>query len=89
MIVGSHSPPKKILRFKRVADAKVKAGIDKAAAELMKTKGASLVVCGSNDMNIQVVVNTINEIIGANGTTINWAVTNNTRKGTDTEMSTP
>ena len=71
-----------------IADAKVKAGIDKAAAELMKTKGASLVVCGSNDMNIQVVVNTINEIIGANGTTINWAVTNNTRKGTDTEMST-
>jgi molybdopterin-containing oxidoreductase family iron-sulfur binding subunit len=71
-----------------IADAHVKAGIDKAAAELMKTKGASLVVCGSNDVNIQVVVNAINEIIGANGTTVNWSATNNTRKGIDTEMNT-
>ncbi len=69
-----------------IADAKVKEGIDKAAAELMKTKGASLVVCGSNDSNIQVVVNAINEMIGANGTTINWSATNNTRKGSDTDM---
>ena len=71
-----------------IADAKVKAGIDKAAAELMKSKGASLVVCGSNDVNIQVVVNAINEIIGANGTTVNWSVTNNTRKGIDADMNT-
>ncbi len=71
-----------------IADAKVKTGIDKAAAALMNTKGASLVVCGSNDMNIQVVVNAINEIIGANGTTVNWASTNNTRKGIDADMNT-
>lgn len=71
-----------------IADAKVKAGIDKAAAELMKSKGSSLVVCGSNDMNVQVVVNAINEIIGANGTTVNWAATNNTRKGIDADMNT-
>jgi molybdopterin-containing oxidoreductase family iron-sulfur binding subunit len=70
-----------------IADAKLKAGIDKAAAELMKSKGASLVVCGSNDVNIQVIVNAINEIIGANGTTINWSIANNTRKGTDAEMA--
>jgi len=69
-----------------IADAKVKEGIDKAAAELMKTKGSSLVVCGSNDSNIQVVVNAINEMIGANGTTINWGATNNTRKGNDADM---
>jgi molybdopterin-containing oxidoreductase family iron-sulfur binding subunit len=70
-----------------IADAQVKAGIEKAAAALLSNKGASLVVCGSNDTNIQVVVNAINEIIGANGTTINWALTNNTRKGTDSEMN--
>lgn len=69
-----------------IADAKLKAGIENAAAALMKTKGASLVVCGSNDANIQVVVNAINEMIGANGTTINWGATNNTRKGNDAEM---
>jgi len=69
-----------------IADAKLKEGIDKAAAALMSTKGASLVVSGSNDVNVQVVVNAINELIGANGTTINWAITNNTRKGLDAEM---
>lgn len=70
-----------------IADLNVKTGIAKAAEALMSNKGASLVVCGSNDTNIQVIVNAINEIIGANGTTINWALTNNTRKGTDIEMN--
>ncbi len=71
-----------------ITDAKLKQGIDKAAAELLKNKGTSLVVCGSNDINIQVVVNAINEMIGANGTTIDWTTTNNTRKGIDSEMNT-
>ncbi len=70
-----------------IADAQLKAGIDKAAEALMKSKGTSLVVCGSNDANIQTVVNAINEIIGANGTTINWSVTNNTRKGVDADIT--
>jgi molybdopterin-containing oxidoreductase family iron-sulfur binding subunit len=39
------------------------------------------VVCGSNDVNMQIVVNAINEAIGANGTTINWAMTSNYRAG--------
>ena len=71
----------------RITDAQLKEGIDKAAAQLMASKGESLVVCGSNDVNIQVVVNAINEMIGANGTTVNWATTNNTRKGVDTDMA--
>ena len=69
-----------------IADAKLKAGIEKTAAVLSASKGAALVVSGSNDVNVQVVVNAINEAIGANGTTINWGVTTNTRKGVDTEM---
>jgi molybdopterin-containing oxidoreductase family iron-sulfur binding subunit len=70
-----------------IADVELRKGIDIVAENLMKSKGASLVVCGSNDVNVQVVVNAINEIIGANGTTINWSATNNTRKGTDAEMA--
>jgi len=69
-----------------IADMAVKAGIEKAATELMKTKGSSLVVCGSNDINVQVVVNAINEMIGANGTTINWGATSNIRKGNDADF---
>jgi molybdopterin-containing oxidoreductase family iron-sulfur binding subunit len=71
-----------------IADASLKSSLDKAASQLMQTKGASLVVCGSNDMNVQVVVNAINELIGANGTTIDWSKTNNTRQGIDADMNT-
>ena len=37
-----------------IKDAKLEAGIKKVAAELIANKGAGLVVCGSNDKNIQV-----------------------------------
>jgi molybdopterin-containing oxidoreductase family iron-sulfur binding subunit len=67
-------------------DASLSKGIEKAAAALMADKGACLVVSGSNDMNVQVIVNAINEAIGANGSTINWAATSNYRKGIDAEM---
>ncbi len=57
----------------------------KAAAADMK-KGNGLVVCGSNDVNVQVIVNAINNAIGANGTTIDWAATTNYKQGIDGEM---
>jgi len=69
-----------------LSDTNLLAGIDKAAAALLASKGAALVVCGSNDVNIQVIVNAINEAIGASGTTIDFSSTLNTRKGIDSEM---
>jgi molybdopterin-containing oxidoreductase family iron-sulfur binding subunit len=41
-----------------------------AAKELLAAKGASLVVSGSNDVSIQIVVNAINALLGSYGTTI-------------------
>jgi MoCo/4Fe-4S cofactor protein with predicted Tat translocation signal len=38
--------------------------------ELVQQKGKGLVVCGSNDVNIQILVNAINSAIGSYGTTI-------------------
>ncbi len=70
-----------------VADAKLKAGIEKAAADLKAHNGAALVVCGSNDKNVQVIVNAINSAIGANGTTINWSLPVNYRQGIDSDMA--
>lgn len=67
---------------------KVKQGIAKAAADLKASAGAGLVVCGSNNPDIQVIVNAINEAIGANGKTIDWTSVNNTKKGIDTEFAT-
>ncbi|AYD46232.1 TAT-variant-translocated molybdopterin oxidoreductase [Arachidicoccus soli] len=69
-----------------ISDAKLSAGIAKVAKDLIANKGQSLVVCGSNDKNIQVLVNAINEAIGANGKTIDWSVLNNTRQGTDADF---
>jgi molybdopterin-containing oxidoreductase family iron-sulfur binding subunit len=69
-------------------EAKLQKGIETAAAELKANNGASLVVSGSNDMNVQVIVNAINHAIGAYGSTIDWAVKNHTRKGTEAEMDT-
>lgn len=69
-----------------IADAKLAKGIDTAVAALKANSGASLVVCGSNDVNIQIIVNAINEAIGANGKTINWAITSNYKNGIDADM---
>lgn len=69
-----------------IADTKLVKGIDAAAAALKASNGAALVVCGSNDVNIQIIVNAINVAIGANGTTINWAITSNYKNGIDADM---
>jgi MoCo/4Fe-4S cofactor protein with predicted Tat translocation signal len=71
-----------------LTDKRLLKGIEETAKQLMSNKGAALVVSGSNDVNVQIVVNAINEAIGANGTTINWAAITNTRKGIDADMET-
>ena len=65
---------------------KAKAGIAKAAAELNANKGAALVVSGSNDVNVQTIVNAINNAIGAYGSTIDWSTTLNLRQGVDADI---
>jgi MoCo/4Fe-4S cofactor protein with predicted Tat translocation signal len=70
-----------------IADAKLKAGIAKAAADLKANNGAALVVSGSNDVNVQIIVNAINNAIGAYGKTIDWAVTSNYRQGVDKDLA--
>lgn len=65
---------------------KVAAGIKAAAAQLKAANGEAVVVSGSNDVNVQLVVNAINSAIGAYGKTINWAVTSNYRQGVDADM---
>jgi MoCo/4Fe-4S cofactor protein with predicted Tat translocation signal len=69
-----------------ISDEKLKAGITKAAKALTENKGAALVVCGSNDVSVQILVNAINSAIGANGTTIDWNTTVNYRQGDDGEF---
>jgi len=66
---------------------KLKAGVSKAAKDLAANKGKALVVCGSNNPNVQIIVNAINEAIGANGTTINWTDPMQTHQGIEGDMN--
>ncbi|MBS1597024.1 MAG: TAT-variant-translocated molybdopterin oxidoreductase [Bacteroidetes bacterium] len=66
---------------------KLKAGISKAAKDLAANKGKALVVSGSNNPNVQIIVNAINEAIGANGTTINWGKPIQTHAGVEADMN--
>ena len=67
-------------------DARLNKGIDEAAKALLQSKGEALVVSGSNDVNVQIIVNAINDLLASNGSTINWAVTTNIRKGIDADI---
>ncbi len=64
----------------------LKKGIANTVKYLSASKGTALVVSGSNDVNVQTVVNAINEMIGAGGSTIDWSSTFNGRQGIDADM---
>ena len=66
-------------------DAKKK--LDKAAAELKAAKGASLVVAGSNNSDVQYLVNGINKQLGNYGNTVDIDSALNIRKGNDTDFA--
>ncbi len=63
------------------------AHLEKAAADLWASRGASLVVSGSNDPNVQLVINAINELLGNNGTTVDFGTPVFFRKGNDARMN--
>ena len=70
----------------------VSGGVDKpdlsrAAEELWQNRGRALVVAGSNDRAIQVLVNGINDMLGSYGTTILPNLPVNYRMGNDEAMN--
>jgi MoCo/4Fe-4S cofactor protein with predicted Tat translocation signal len=69
-------------------DAKKFKYVEKAANDLVAAKGKSLVVAGSNDTDIQVVVNGINEMLENYGQTIDVdSAYSYQRQGDDTAMA--
>ena len=61
-------------------NAKAKASLAKVASQLKASKGASLVVSASNNVNEQVLVNAINASLGNYGSTISFAHASNQDK---------
>ncbi|MEQ8925288.1 MAG: TAT-variant-translocated molybdopterin oxidoreductase, partial [Fulvivirga sp.] len=60
--------------------------IDKAAADLLKARGKSIVVSGSNNEGVQTLVNGINSMLSNYGTTINLDKHANFRQGNASAM---
>ncbi|QGY45340.1 4Fe-4S dicluster domain-containing protein [Maribellus comscasis] len=54
--------------------------------DLIENEGESLVVSGSNDENVQIIVNAINNLLGNYGSAISLKKTLNTRQGLDDEF---
>ncbi len=61
--------------------------LDKAAADLVASRGRALVVSGSNDPNVQIVVNALNSLLGSYGSTIDLGTPLNYRQGNDGQMN--
>ncbi|HEU4717416.1 MAG TPA: TAT-variant-translocated molybdopterin oxidoreductase, partial [Bacteroidia bacterium] len=57
--------------------------VARVADALKNAHGKAVVVCGSNDASVQLVVNEINKQIGAYGSTIDTTITDNTHQGDD------
>ncbi len=70
----------------KLKDEAKQARLMEAAEWLKKNHGASLVVCGCNDQNIQLVVNAINDALGNYGNTISFTHANMLRQGDDNSV---
>lgn len=62
------------------------AAMQKLAAELKANSGKSLVVCGTNNVGEQTLVNAINSLLGNYGNTISFANPSLQRQGIDAEI---
>lgn len=76
----------------KAGQAALSASIDKvpnleeAANELWENRGKSLLVAGSNDPQVQVIVNAVNNLLGNYGSTIDTSKPVNFRQGNDEAM---
>ncbi len=61
--------------------------LKKAAGDLLKAKGKSLVVSGSNDVAVQTLIASINNMLSNYGQTLTLNDYSNARKGNDAQMS--
>ena len=60
--------------------------IENASNELWNAKGSALVVSGSNDVDVQLLVNAINSLLGSYGNTIDLDNYSNQSSGNDAEF---
>ncbi len=64
-----------------------KEAVTRAGRELAANRGQSLVVCGTNNIGEQVIVNKINDLLGNYGHTIDFGAVNNMRQGDESALT--
>jgi len=79
--LGGNVPSKKLGN-----NVKADKAIQLAAKELLNAKGKALVVCGSNDVSTQILVNAINSLLGSYGSTIDLTNPSYQFAGNDAEF---
>ncbi|MBK9285896.1 MAG: TAT-variant-translocated molybdopterin oxidoreductase [Sphingobacteriaceae bacterium] len=76
----------KVSGDEKIGNADAAKAIKKAAEELLKNKGKSLVVSGVNDENIQTLVNGINKMLDNYGKTVDVELHYNLKQGNDADF---
>jgi MoCo/4Fe-4S cofactor protein with predicted Tat translocation signal len=66
--------------------SEIATALDKIADSLNANRGESLVVCGTNNVAEQTLVNAINNLLGNYGNTLDFDIVNNMRKGDEAEL---
>ncbi|MES2730345.1 MAG: TAT-variant-translocated molybdopterin oxidoreductase [Bacteroidota bacterium] len=61
--------------------------LDQAAKDLYKAKGSALVVAGTNDTSVQILVNALNNLLGSYGSTIDLTKEVYYKQGNDADMA--
>jgi len=78
---------KKLTGTDTFKDAKINEKLDRAVKNLKAAQGKALVVSGSNDADVQQIVNAINHELGSYGTTIDINTPSHLRQGIDANMN--
>ena len=71
---------------KEISASKCTTDISKLGDELLKNQGKSVIVCGTNNKETQLIVNTINKFLGNYGKTISFNNALLTKQGNDKDM---
>ncbi|MFO7827929.1 MAG: 4Fe-4S dicluster domain-containing protein [Bacteroidales bacterium] len=71
----------------QISAQKTSKDISKLGDELLQNKGKSLIVCGTNNKNTQLIVNELNQLLENYGKTISFRQALLTRQGNDKEMN--
>lgn len=86
LVAGLYNQLLKAKGLAGVGETTASVDLSGLVADLIENEGKSLVVSGSNDKNVQLMVNAINHLLGNYGNTIITANTLNTKQGMDADF---